>query len=129
MRFVRSMLAILLTLGLAVTPVAARAATVMQELPSAATGFQAAAMPDCHHMANQQHEPAQHEPGSGKSCPDCAKRGPCDSASCQLKCFKVVGALPGEMSASSVEPQQYGSTAPATVDPRSWKPRIPPPRA
>ncbi len=137
MRFVRSVLVVLLVLSLAVTPVVARAGFAVMEAPASpreTAAHKTAAMPDCHHAMQQraQHEPAQRAPSShkpaGHKCPDCDKHGSCQTDLCQLKCFKVLGAVPDESRAALIVSQRYDFLILLAAEPLSWKPRIPPPR-
>ena len=139
---IRSILAALLVLSLAVTPAAARAAFAVKDGHAAGASHsemahanmaahgEMAAMPDCHRMMMQKAEqkPSPSKSGTDKTCPDCDKRGPCAADLCQLKCFKVLGAPLAEGRAVMLTAEQFGSTAPTALEPVSYKPRTPPPR-
>lgn len=138
MRLVRSILAALLIASLAATPAVAKAATVVNDPPPAADQGaphhgHMAGMPDCHGMAQKSQQSdhadrAQHKPGSHEKCPACDKQKPCSADICQLKCFKVLGALSERAHAADVQVEHYASAPPRASAPVSWKPRTPPPR-
>jgi hypothetical protein len=138
---IRSILAVLLVLSLAVTPAAARAAFAVNDGHAGASqsemaaqeklAAEMAAMPDCHRMMMQQaeHKPAPAKSDSHKNCPDCDKRGACAAELCQLKCFKVLGAALTEGRAVRLVAQQFDLPTPTALEPISYKPRTPPPRS
>ncbi len=137
MRFIRSVLVVLLVFSLAVPPAVAKVCFALKEGPSSSretAAHKMAAMPDCHHAMQEraQHEPAQHTPSShkpaGHKCPDCDKHGSCQTDLCQLKCFKVLGAVPDDSRAALIVSQRYDFLVLLAAEPLSWKPRIPPPR-
>ena len=136
---IRSILAALLVLSLAVTPAAARAVSAVKDgragashsemAAQARVAAEMAAMPDCHRMMQQaEHKSSPAKSDSHKNCPDCDKRGPCAADLCQLKCFKVFGAALTEGRAARLITQQFDPPAPAMLEPVSYQPRTPPPR-
>jgi hypothetical protein len=137
---VRSILAALLVLSLAVTPAAARAAFAVNDGHAGASHSDMAAqemmaaeieaMPDCHRMMMQlaEHKPAPVKSDNHKNCPDCDKRGACAADICQLKCFKVLGALHDEDRAAQLIADKFSLSPQAALEARSYKPRTPPPR-
>jgi hypothetical protein len=131
MRIFRSILAALLALSLAVTPAAARAAFAVMDTPAApshSSYSKMAAMPDCH-RAMMQHEAGQPAKDTHhKKCPDCDKRGSCNADVCQLKCFKVLGAVAEARRPLAFGTQRFDALAPAALEPVSSKPQTPPPR-
>lgn len=143
---IRSILAALLVLSLAVTPAAARAVSAvtngqagsfhseMAHGSKSARGdmdTRMAAMPDCHRIMSGEagHKPLPAKSDNHKNCPDCDKRGPCTADLCQLKCFKVLGAAQAEGRAIRLVAQLFDPPAPAALEPVSYEPRTPPPRA
>lgn len=137
---IRSILAALLVLSLAVTPAAARAAMATKDGQAGAShsetvaqgklAAEMAAMPDCHRMMLQQaeHKPSPVKSDSHKNCPDCDKRGPCAADVCQLKCFKVLGALYGESRTAQLIAHKFSLPPQAALEAVSYEPRTPPPR-
>ena len=131
---VRSILAALLVLSLAVTPAAARAAFAVNNghagVSHSEMAAEIAAMPDCHRMMMQQaeHKPAPVKSDNHKNCPDCDKRGTCAADLCQLKCFKVLGALHDEDRTAQLIADKFSLSPQAALEARSYKPRTPPPR-
>lgn len=142
MRFVRSLLALLVVLGLAITPVAAKATVATPQSPhQAGAESDRAGMLDCHRALMQMaahHELAHramgdditaNQDGDRKDCPDCAKHHPCTADLCQLKCFKVLGFTTVLSKVIPVTALVYDDLAPRDPDPVDWKPRTPPPRS
>jgi hypothetical protein len=131
MRVVRSILAALLALTLAVTPAVARAAFAVMDAPAMTTAshdVDMAGMPDCHrammqHAAQQPAKDTHH-----KKCPDCDKRGSCNADVCQLKCFKVLGAVAKTREPAAMAAERFDALASALLEPVSFKPQTPPPR-
>jgi hypothetical protein len=134
MRIVRSILAALLALSLAVTPAVARSAHAVMDAPAASAAHaetapsDMAGMPDCHraimqHAAQQPAKDSHH-----KKCPDCDKRGACNADVCQLKCFKVLGELAKDRKPVALSAERFDALASALLEPVSFKPQTPPPR-
>ncbi len=139
MRLIRSILTVLLIASLAATPAAARAAMAATDAPSApglthAHHGDMTGMQDCHGMVHKagerdQSDHALHEPLSHEKCPDCDKHKSCGADVCQLKCFKVFGALDDSVTPNDISPELYAAASPWAREPLSWKPRTPPPRS
>lgn len=142
MRVFRPLLALLVVLGLAITPAVARATVAMPQTPhQAGAESDMAGMLDCHRAMMQKAAhtaPAHHATGEDTSggqagdredCPDCAKHNPCTADLCQLKCFKVLGFVPILSKVVSVAALAYDSLALGDPDPVDGKPRTPPPRS
>lgn len=133
MRIVRSILAALLALSLAVTPAVARSAHAVMDAPSApshSSHAKTTAMPDCHREM-MQHAAQQPEPAKDshhKKCPDCDKRGACNADVCQLKCFKVLGSIANDRKPQALTAERFDALASALLEPVSFKPQTPPPR-
>lgn len=136
---IRSILAALLVLSLAVTPAAARAVSAVKDGQAGAShsemaaqakvAAEMAAMPDCHRMMQQaEQKPSPAKSDNHKNCPDCDKRGPCAAELCQLKCFKVLGAALTEGRAARLVAERFSPPAPAALEPVIYEPRTPPPR-
>jgi hypothetical protein len=120
----RALLSALVVLSLAVTPVAARTMPVAKAERAATAKM---AMSDCHNaMAGERQAASGH---ASKTCPDCDKTSSCAADGCQLKCFKVLGAIPSGSAEIATRLTIYDPAAPAPPAPWSWKPGTPPPRA
>ncbi|WP_072394612.1 hypothetical protein [Hyphomicrobium sp. CS1GBMeth3] len=138
MRFIRSILAVLLVASLAVTPVAATAAATVKDAPRAADQDHTqhghmTGMPDCHGMVHLSEQSGhddrrQHKLDPSEVCPDCDMHKSCSADVCQLKCFKVLGSLSERPRAADMQAERYVSAPPIASEPVSWKPRTPPPR-
>jgi hypothetical protein len=120
MTFARAILALLISVGLALAPVAAALPAKAQALS------QAMAMPDCPSHAKA--KPAAQ--GDHPCCDHSGAMARCAAALCALKCFKIVAAFDAPMGRSSSTRLHVAPVA-TTNETASfgWRPPIPPPRA
>ena len=121
----RRILAVLLVFSLAAAPAVAYAAAVKSVAPSSSL-VKMASMPDCPGMklaGAGQSSPAK------KHCPGCDKNAPCSSDQCQLKCFKVLGALPSPARVVAEFTARYHRAEDLRPMPIYLTPQPPPPRA
>lgn len=130
MRLLRHLLCGLIAATLVVTPAVAHVAylTSAGQTTAGDAAAQTASMPDCDRMMMQHGQTDTPTPAQHKTCPDCDKRVPCKADTCQLKCFKVLAAIPAPAREGRVNRAPFVSIAPPLTDPVSLKPQIPPPR-
>lgn len=134
MRFIGSFVTALLALSLAVTPAVARAAYPVADTPTHSSAGNVSspskmqAMPDCH-RAMMQHDAQQPAKDTHpEKCPDCDKRDACNADVCQLKCFKVLGAVADAYRSLGLSGQRFYPPLLSALEPQSFKPQPPPPR-
>lgn len=121
----RRILAVLLVFCLAAAPAVAHAAAAKSVAPSGSL-VKMASMPDCPGMKMAgagQSSPAK------KHCPGCDNNAPCSADQCQLKCVKLLGALPSPARTTAKLATRYDRAEYVLPVPVSLAPQPPPPRA